>query len=208
MASRCCPNQREKKKVIFRCLTVLFVACFVVAGATQAQWVDKRLRKGGFGIKAGMVSQTTVSVSGRKYGSQFAMSGGIFFELPVTDRLMIGLHGDLHNVVMNQLEDNEPFLDAGIGPKYLAIVESANLAFKPGFAIGFGYLGPMGPKQARKFARTSYLTWRLSTELLFLTQRQHAYVTEVVLFGTALGGNSEIDVTTNPTFLLRVGIMY
>jgi hypothetical protein len=191
-----------------RLLICLLAAGFLCASSADAQFVDKRLRKGGFGIKAGLVSQTTISFSGHQYGSKFAMSGGIFFEFPLSDRFMLGLSGDLHNVIMNQIEDNEPFLDVSVGPKYLAVVESANIAVKPGAAIGFGYLGPMGPKFARKIARTSYMTWRISSEVLFLSQRQHAYLTELVLMGTAFGRNSEVEVTTNPTFLIRFGIMY
>ena len=195
----------------------LLAASFLLAESADAVLVDKRLRKGGFGLKGGLLNQSTYNFSGVQYGSKIALSGGLFFEFPLSRKFMLGLSGDLQNVIFDELEDNEPFLDASIGPKYIILVEDADMAIKPGFALGFGYLGPIGNppldpddinEKDRRISRTSYMTWRVTAEVMFLTQRPFAFLSEIILSGTSLGRNSELDVTTNPLLMLRIGVMY
>jgi hypothetical protein len=197
-----------------RVIVCLLAGSLFLAGTADATFMDKRVRKGGFGIKGGLIGQTTVSVDNHHYNNRVAVSGGVFFELPLIHPLMLGISGDIYNISFQGLEDNEPFLDIGIGPKYLAVMEAAGIVLKPGFNLGFGYLGPVAPRKDSlgvtryRIDATSDMTWRISTEALFLTRMRHAYLLELALVGTAFGGNADVDVTTNPVFLLRVGIMY
>jgi hypothetical protein len=197
---------------VFACLAIAGLLC---TASINAQYVDKRLRKGGFGAKVGFLAPTTASVDGRQYSTQFGMSGGIFFDKPLSRRIMLGLSVDLYNFIFKGLEDNEPYLDINIGSKYVIVAQSSDIALMPGFSIGFGYLGPIGPYRdsvdyAKRYRvdRTAYMTWQLDLDVLFLTRRQYALITEFAVFGTAFGRNSEVELTTNPTILLRVGFMY
>jgi hypothetical protein len=93
-------------------------------------------------------------------------------------------------------------IDASVGFKPTIYLESSKLAFKPGAAIGFGHLAEIADLDG-----SDYVTWKISFESMFLVNPRFAYIGEVLFMG-ANGYNNDFDISTNPTLMLRVGVMY
>lgn len=197
---------------------------------------DKRLRKGGFGIRVAIAGPTEFNwhqtpanqiffrngikiEPPSKFSANFGLGFGVFFETNLATGINLVIAADLTNIDAAVLSDQELFLDVSIGPKWALKMANDQTIFRPGFAVGIGYLGPMGTLQQpderqinnypdHLINRTTYTTLHASGELFFASSNSFTYMLEAVLFGTVGGGNSEVDVSTIPTINLRLGLMY
>jgi hypothetical protein len=184
------------------CAAVLVLVGSVSFAAAPLELTDKRIEKGGVGLKFGVENGTTYHIDGVNYSSRIGMGIGVFFEVPLVTRTMMLIAVDFHDI---QLWDRRNFMiDVNLGIKpIIRWWKRSKVALKAGGAVGFGYLPVYG-----RMNSTTYLTVRASTELAFLVNRNYSYLLEFSLLAFPTGGNRQFSVSTKPTASLRCGVMY
>ncbi len=211
-----------------RAITFLLVLSFaVLAPAVDSQTVDKRIRSGGFGLRAGAIAPSTWTVEGDDYGTTLSVGVGAFLETALREGLSARFAADIHNISSSSLNDQELFFTFLVGPRWLIRRSESNIKLRPGASLGVGYMGKFGNErfdrvvpgsgdadttanQRDRIDRTTYLAYALELELLFLSPRNQTVVTFVDFgfIGTLSGGNSETDASINPTVTAHIGVMY
>jgi len=170
----------------------------VLAPALSA--ADKRIEKGGAVFKAGMLFSTTYKIDGREVDANDGITLGVGLEMPFIKLSKLAFAIDFHDVQI--YNDRQFMIDASVGLKPTIYLESSNLAFKPGFAVGFGHLAEIA-----NINGSDYLTWKASFETMFLVTPRYSYIAEILFMG-ADGQNDDHEISTNPTMMLRIGVMY
>ncbi len=177
---------------------------FGVAGAVAA---DKRLERGAFGIKAGWIAATDFSMNWKvprpnstDYTTKVGLYAGVFYDIPIMHRLLLSPAIDLLDI--NVVDERQWMIDVSLGIKRVLHRRGSSVAVKPGIAIGYAYLAEFRPMK-----KTEYMTWKVLVEAAFLVNKRYSYVLEFSVTGTD-GGNSEVDVETNPIIGLRFGVAY
>jgi hypothetical protein len=155
--------------------------------------------RGLFGIKAGLVHEGTVRLNGEEKATKLGLSGGVFFDVPVTAWSMLGISADVHS--FQALSRGQALLDIGLAVKIPAYLKKAEMALKPGAAVGFAHLAQISYLEA-----SDYLSLKVFFEAVFYTKKKYAWTGEFAVYYLATGGNSEYDVTWGPVVMLRGGV--
>lgn len=179
--------------LVYPALTLLILAASISAA-------DKRIEKGGAAFKAGMLFSTTYKLDSAEIDANDGITLGVSLELPLIKLSKLAFAIDFHDIQI--FNDRQFMIDASVGIKPTIYLERSNLAFKPGVAIGFGHLAEIADLRA-----SDYLTWKISFESMFLVKPRYSYIAEILFMGID-GQNDDFDISTNPTLLLRVGVIY
>jgi hypothetical protein len=180
----------------------VLVLCVVLPVCVQAQLMDKRIRRGGVGVKAGFLNASTFHIDSAGEEMRYGLTGGVFFDVPVVQPVAMTIAVDIHDIQLYTSRQMMINPQLGLKPT-VKYIEERKYALRPLATVGFAYLYDIGRLEA-----TSYLTVRAACEALFFQNKNIAYVLELSVFGAPYGGNSAVDVTFGPVWSLRVGVMY
>ena len=189
---------KRKRQVIIAILFSLFIGGFIFSSANA---MDKRIRHGGAGFKAGLINKTTFLIDNIEYESKFGLTAGVFFDVALIRKTKLSFAFDFHDI--NVMNDRQWMIDVSVGLKPTIYNERGRTAIKPGIAGGFGYMFDVG-----KIESTTYITIKYLTEFMFLVDEKYSYLIEFSVMDTFNGGNNDIDVSFNPSVSLRLGVMY
>ena len=169
---------------------------------------DQRLYKGGFGVKGGFIYVSTVhiddKVTGDKVGdyqSKAGVTGGLFFDITLHQRTMLGLDIDLYDIQI--LNDREKLFNLGLSVKHAFPKKHSRMAVRPGLGIGYGYLAEIGFVE-----QANMLMVRAFTEVLFLSDRKVAWLVEGAVVMTPYGRSLDHKISANPFLMLRGGARF
>jgi len=224
-------HQRGEKPII-RLLTYISLTVFLASASISAQVpesnpVDKRIRNGGFGVRAGAIAPSTWSVADDDFGTTMSVGMGAFIETAVTQGLSLRFATDIHNIASSLLRDQELLFTFLVGPRWSLDQRNPGLVVRPGFSLGIGYIGNVGTalerdstildgtfvpnyREVDRINSTAYLAYSVEVEVMFLNRRNQNFATFVDfgLLGAASGGNSDVDASFRPTVTMHVGVMY
>ena len=176
--------------------------------------LPKGLGRGAVGLKLGIINTGTVKLTGRyiqrdtievadlELDPRAAMCGGVYFDVPMVPWFSLLFAADVYDIRFRTL--SERCIDVSAGVKFALYNHHYRIAWRPGAAVGLGYLADIG------FMRpTTYRTLKAFTELVIYPRRgQLAYVFDIGMVGAPGGGNSTVDVTVAPSFSLRAGLLH
>lgn len=184
-----------------------------MVGAPVVSPIPKAIRQGAVGLKVGLINTGIVTLSGRPTPEdtipvwEFDMdpnaagSIGVFFDVPTYRRLSLVIAADFYDIRFERL--SERFIDISAGFKVVFYDSHRRIAFRPGAAVGLGYLADIG------FMRpTAYLTLKAFSDLVIFPRGQFAVVFDFGFVSAPTGGNSTVDVSAAPSAYLRVGLLY
>lgn len=161
---------------------------------------DKRIDRGGVGLKLGLIHTAKVRENTVTHDSKISFNSEIFFDVPIYRKLALTITTDIHNVrVYNH---HQMMLDLSIGAKVNFYKQHLRMAWRPAFTIGFAHLAHFAHLESSNF-----MTWHLSTEVLFIQTKNPALLLELSVFG-ATGGNKDTDLRWGPVWMIRAGVMY
>lgn len=181
-------------------LIVVYPVMILMILSAVSLAADKRIEKGGAAFKAGMIFSTTYRIDGREVDANDGITLGVGLEVPFIKLSKLAFAIDFHDVQI--FNDRQFMIDASVGFKPTIYLERSKLAFKPGVALGFGHLAEIADING-----SDYLTWKISFESMFLVRPRYSYIAEILFMGTD-GSNVDHEISTNPTMMLRVGVMY
>ncbi len=202
-------------------LCIALVVCLGLGGI--AAWgappksgdLPKAIGRGAVGLKLGILNTGAITLTGRmlqrdtavwvtdhEMDPRAAACGGVHFDVPLAPWFSLLFAGDVYDIRFDQL--SERCIDVSTGFKLAFYNRHYRIAWRPGAAVGLGYLADIG------FMRpTTYLTLKAFTELVLFPRRgQFAYVFDLGVVGAPSGGNSTVDVTVAPSVYLRAGLLY
>lgn len=173
----------------------------------------KAIKHGAVGLKLGIINSgnltlngkptpwDSVDVRGQEMNPNAAATGQLFFDVVLTRKLVLLFSADVYDIRFQQL--SERLIDVAAGFKLVFYNEYKRLAWRPGAAVGFGFLQDIG------FMRpTSYLTLKAFNELVLFPRGNWAFVFDLGVVAMPSGGNSTVDVEMAPSLYLRVGVLY
>jgi len=194
-------------------LGLLLLPASASAAPTWADGVPKVIAHGGVGLKLGLINTgaltltgrptpwDSVAVAGKELDPKAAPSGQVFFDVPLTRAFLLLFSVDIYDLRFHPL--SERFIDVAAGFKLAFYKHHQRLAWRPGAAVGLGYLADIG------FMRpTTYLTLKAFSELVLLPRGKWAVVLELGFMAVPSGGNSAVDVKIAPSLFLRAGLLY
>lgn len=190
------------------------VAAGGVWGASPNDPYPKAIRKGGVGLKIGLINTGMMNLTGwptpddsvavRDYEMNPvpAACGQVYFDVAVSPKLSLLFAADVYDVRFERL--SERAIDVSAGFKLAFYQPRARIAWRPGASVGLGYLADIG------FMRpTTYLTLKAFTELVVFPKRgQPAVVFDLGVMAMPTGGNSTVDARVAPSVYLRAGLLY
>lgn len=197
------------------------------AAAPGADLIDKRLRNGGFGVRAGAIAPSTWSVEDENFGTAMSVGMGAFLETALKEGFSLRFATDVHNISSDLLRDQEMLFTFLVGPRWSLKRTNPGLVLRPGVSIGIGYMGNIGTTIVRdstyidgnlvrtgsredRINSTTYLAYSIELEVMFLNRRNQNFATFVDfgILGAPTGGNSGVDASINPTITMHLGVMY
>ncbi len=183
---------------------LLIVAASAVPAAAQtlvADTIPKHIRRGAVGLKFGVVNTGEMEIDSVTLDPNPGWNIELWFDVPLFGRTMVTAAVDVYDFRFN--EESERFIDVSLGLRRVIYMHDQALAWKPGAAVGLGYLADVG------FMRpTTYVTAKANLELMMFTDNPHAFVFDIGVVGMPRGGNSTLDVSIAPSLFLRVGLSY
>jgi len=164
--------------------------------------VDKRIRSGGVGIRAGLSNESRYWVNGHSYELKTSLGLGVFFDVALSKRSAITITTDLYDVHL--FGTRQWLMNIALGYKPTIYYSAAKkIAWRAAGTVGFANLAEIA-----RMEPTNYLTLKLAAELLMFHNKNIGYVFELGVTGSPTGGNDDSDVTWGPVWTLRVGVMY
>ncbi|RME20023.1 MAG: hypothetical protein D6800_13565, partial [Candidatus Zixiibacteriota bacterium] len=189
-------------------LFVLSVAGLLPLSATALTY-DPRGSKAKFGAKIGFVYSMNIRITPRDsarwtVSTDPGLTGGVFLDIPMSKHGVIGVAVDLYDIQVENFRERRKFFDGSITVKRRFPLSKHHVEFRPGLGVGFGYIAAF----ADVHDPTSYLMLKGGVEMLFNTRKRFAWMLDLVVIGSPVGGNNQLDITFGPTFLARIGVFY
>jgi hypothetical protein len=196
-------------------LLFVILLSIVIAIPSDTSAFDQRLYKGGFGVKGGFMYVTTVHLHNRHtgadndYRTKAGLAGGVFFDIPLHRKTMLGLDIELYDIQIDQfdvldLDDRTKLINFSLDIKHtIAAYKQSRIAVRPGLGVGYGYLAEIGPIE-----RASFVLAKAFTELLFVTDPKIIWVLEASIVMTPYGRTDDYKITANPFLMLRGGARF
>jgi len=184
------------------CITLVIIAGYLcVAPPARADYFGAPPpTRGIVGLKVGFISGSNLKAA-KKMKTDPGVSGGLFFDFPVTSRFYAGLSVDFHNVVL--VKDQQIMIDLGLTLKPLFPLKSSKMTLIPVFSAGYAYLSELNV-----FEPTEYLNLKLFLETHFQMTRKRAWVGDIGVSYMPTGGNGTYDIQIGPTFFIRWGLAF
>ncbi len=193
----------KRESVLTICIFLLLIAGTVSAVPN----LDRRLDKGGVGLKLGVFHSTTMYIKSRhadfleaEYTWKAGFNGGPFFDVRLGRGNFISVAVELHDVQL--MNDREKLLDINLGYKTTIFIRHKRLAYRPGFALGYGYISKVG-----FIEKVNLMTARAFVEMVFLSHPKYSYLVEFSVGMLPTGSGSLYDVSSNPYVMLRGGVV-
>lgn len=161
-----------------------------------------------FGLKAGIINQTFFRVVGKSpefvtedMRTRVGFTGELFFDIPTNEWMMVSVAVDMNDIHVDATRTQ--MLDLSLSFKFPFYKEFSNVAWRPTFGVGYGYLG-----EVDLLEKSSYTTLRAGVELVFYSQQRYAYLGEVLVYSSPWGENDEHKISFGPVVLIRLGVIY
>jgi hypothetical protein len=169
--------------------------------ATVMDSIPKQLSRGAVGLRVGILNTGSVELGTDERNPDPGATIGVFFDVPTVSSLMSTFNIDIYDIRMDPV--SERFIDVSAGFKWVFHKSRSKLAWKPGAAVGLGYLAHIG-----NIRPSTYLTVKGFMELMFFTGSRHAWVFNLGVVAAPAGGNENYDITVDPSLYFQVGISY
>lgn len=191
--------------VWYRVICAIAIVVLPLTAASETPLLDKRLTKGGVGLKVGLIYSSIFTLDSAGVESEFeadvGLSAAVFFDIPIYRMTAFTISGDIQDIQLFDMR--QKMVDVNIGLKHSFYSHRARLALRPTITAGYAFLAEIGRLEA-----SDYLTLKTAVELLLLRPQNPAFVLELGVFWSPQGGNQTYDVTFGPVWMLRAGVMY
>lgn len=156
--------------------------------------------RGLVGIKAGFITGANFKAD-RKLKTDPGLSGGVFFDFPVSSKLYTGVAIDFHNMVLGR--DQKAMIDIGLTFKHLFELKKQKMTLVPVASAGYVYIPDLS-----FFESSQYLNLKLFFETRFKINRKRSWVGDLGVSYMPVGGTQHIDIEIGPTFFVRWGVAF
>ena len=181
----------------------------VVLLATSASADDPAgVGKGEFGLKFGQLRGGTIEYWQKSNESNInsveveaGFSGGAFLDHPFYRNLHITASFDLHQIGL--YGDSEVALDVAGGLKFKWTEPKGRLSVRPAATVGFALL-----PDTWHFSASKYVTLKVYLEVASYSKRGTGLLLEIGSLRTLSGSDNTYEISTEPMFLIRAGIIW
>lgn len=157
------------------------------------------------GIKFGYLGAGTIYVEGIAGDTDSSSTFGTFLDYRVAEKLYMNFYLDMHTITAYGI--SKTLTDIGGGFKVVFYNEESGIVFRPSICLGYGSLP--GISLGNYYVdSSSYFIIKPSLEILIPTKSNLAVLGEIGFISAPVGGNSDFDVTMEPTLILRAGIIF
>jgi len=182
------------------------VALFVLTSNTAAD--SSSVGLGEFGIKLGQLRGGTIEYWQKSNESNIdsveieaGFSGGAFLDHPFYRNLHITASFDLHQIGV--YSSSEVALDVAGGLKFKWTEPKGRLSVRPAATVGFALL-----PDTWHFSASKYITLKLYLEVASYSKRGTGLLLEIGSLRTLSGSDNTYEISTEPMFLIRGGIIW
>ena len=192
------------------CMLVIVAVCPIISTTAEPIFgpqaatndtIPKQLARGAVGLRAGIINTGTLEEGDIERDPNLGATGGVFFDVPTLGKLMTTFSIDIYDVRLKRV--SERFIDVSLGFKWVFHKYRQKMAWKPGAAVGIGYLADMGQVSA-----STFLTVKGFLEMMLFTDGRHAWVFDLGWVVAPVGSNEVHEVSLAPSIYLQVGIAY
>ncbi|HVP06651.1 MAG TPA: hypothetical protein VMS71_02325 [Candidatus Acidoferrum sp.] len=187
--------------VLYITLLLLLIGFDSVSAATRSHW-DK---PGYFIMRAGFLYEGSGHVDGVSIPLDAGFTFGVGMDFRLRRNLYFATSCDIHR--MYPYGFGEYFIDAAAGLKYRRLGRTSQVAFQPGFLVGYGRLATVATDYATFLESSSYLTLKSSLEIIFFSRYQAAFFCEIGAFWAPTGTDGTHHLKIGPLALIRAGMM-
>ena len=186
------------------CFALAIVGGYLLAAASPARadyYGAPPPTRGIVGLKAGFISGANFKAA-QPMKTDPGVSGGVFFDFPVTPRFYAGVAVDFHNIVL--VMDQQAMIDVGLTIKHLIPMnEKSKMTLVPAASAGYAYLSGLNV-----FEPTEFLNLKLFVETHFEINRKRSWVGDIGVSYMPAGGNGAYDIKIGPAFFIRWGLAF
>jgi hypothetical protein len=192
------------RRLVAGCLLALALTAGALATETNGRNLighDKQWeRRGYFGFHIGFVGIGELKTDTARFETKAGFTFGVKFDSRIRWPWYWGVTADIHR--LHILDTGQYLFDLTLNLRRSYFSNSAKVAFRPGIGAGFGYLANF-----REYEPTAYLLLKGGMEVIFYSDEKIAYVIELQIMGSPLGGRAGQSYTLKPMVVGRVGIL-
>ncbi len=180
---------------------LIIAGCDSATAAPRSHW-DK---PGYFTMRAGFLYEGNGHIDGASIPLDAGFTFGVGLDFRLRRNLYLATSCDIHR--MYPYGFGEYFIDAAAGFKYRRLGRTSQVAFQPGFLVGYGRLATVSTVYTTFLESSSYLTLKGSLEIIFFSRYQAAFFCEIGAFWAPTGGDGIHRIKLGPLALIRAGAM-
>jgi len=162
----------------------------------QNQW-EKR---GYFGFHIGFIGTGQLIADSASYEIKPGFTFGVKFDSRISGPYYWGVTADIHR--LHILDTGQYLFDISLNLRRSFFSKSALVSFRPGVGAGFGHIANF-----RQFDPTTYLLLKGGMEVIFFSDQKVAYLFELQLLGSPVGGRPGLALKLNPMIVARAGLL-
>lgn len=182
--------------------TVKLVLALLLATALAAPAMAMtKDAKSDLGVKVGFVLPGTWSTEDYDYDSDAGLSLGIFGDTRVAERIFFGAFLDYTSLSIEEYSGSE--LDLGVALKFQLDTPDLPVILRPSLAFAYGTTSEDGAMDS-----ASLFVINLSMEAISQNTEGTSYFGEFGFTAVPSGGNDDIDLTHEPIFFLKGGLIF
>jgi hypothetical protein len=182
---------------------VLLLAFSASAAAQTGGMADFLARSTQLGALAGVAYPGCTYVDDSDcFDSDVNWSLGGFVDYRLGEKFLGGVYLDIDGASGEGSEDSDVLFDVGLALKGQIASPTSSIAWRPGIAFGAGY----GVDVAGE--TSTNLTLRFLLEAVIPTSGRISWIIQGAIWASPAGGNSEVDFTFGPGFILRGGVIF